>query len=561
MSQEFKKVLVLDDRLKVSDDIDFSVYKGASSKVHSVFPAQAASTSQISFNIQVPSELTVISREAMIEGTFTLNISGRRLLDKKLIDYGKTNALCPFPLQSMFSTSTVTINNSSVSQNTKDVMDIITRSHDRRYLSRYNGMTPTAFDTYFNYGDAVGSVNNPNGGYENANDNDLLPRGAFNVTLGGVTDAATAEDGTPKTMTLTVTVTEPLLMSPFTFCDPSVGNQGMYGVQAMNFNFTLGTVQHILKGITADNTVDGLTVTLKPPEPADFKLHFDFLTAPNSVLLPPRNIVPYYELPIYKSPTAAITNGASANITSPSIQLNQIPDKLMIGVRKIDRGVSDSISFLPINNISITFNNVSGLLSNSTPQDLWRMSVNSGSNQSWLEFSGKSNKGTNGSTIKTTGSLLMLDFARDIPLSEEYYAPSSLGQFLLSFNLNVTNNTGADIASSTYELFVCTMNSGFMALERGTTSVYTAVLTKADVLDASQGEDKTTYSSTRRMVGGNLMNFLQKALPKVARVAKAVSKEIDHPMAQNASNVLGALGFGRSGGGVSGGQRMSGHLL
>lgn len=559
MSQEFKKVLVVDDRLRVRDDVDFAVFKGASSKVQSQFSAVSASNSQVSFNVQVPSELTVIDREVILEGTVSLTIKGTAKAGKYLIDYGKGHALAPFPLQQLFSTSTATINNNSVSQNTQDVIEAINRFHDRRWLARYNGMAPTAFDTYQNYSDAVNADNNPNGSYNNVADNDLYPRGCFPVNI----DGNTLGDGaTEKTITLTYTVREPLLLSPFIYSDPSTENQGFYGIQNLNFIFNVGNVANVLRGV--DNSVDGYTITMNSPENGDFKMYFNFLTAPNSILLPPRNVVPYYELPRYKTSVGAIS-AVGGQVSSPSIQLNQVPDKLLVFVRKQNKGALESNHYLPIENISINFNNVSGLLSSSQAHDLWKMSVKSGSNQSWLEFQGSAVSHTSSyagdaQIVSTSGSMLMLDFAREIPLTEEYYAPSSLGQFQLQFNLQLGNNTGAPIASGAYELVIITMNSGMFVCERGTSATYTAVLTKADVLDASQGESRMSYNQARRMVGGSLLGFLKKALPKGARVAKAVMKEIDDPRAQKGAEVLGALGFGRSGGGRSGG-RMASHLM
>ena len=42
--------------------------------------------------------------------------------------------------------------------------------------------------------------------------------------------------------------------------------------------------------------------------------------------------------------------------------------------------------------------------------------------------------------ISTIGSMLVLDFAQVIQLTDEYYAPGSLGTFNLQVQLDVTNN-------------------------------------------------------------------------------------------------------------------------
>jgi len=559
---DFKKVLVLDDRLRVKDDMDFAVFKGARSNTTHISSAQSATTSQISFNLQVPSELTIVDREIIYEGQFTLQVSGIAKAGEYLVDYGHGHALAPFPLHQMMSTATATINNNTVSMNVQDVLEAINRFHDRRWLARYNGMTPTAFDTYQKYSDALEAVNNPNGSYNNVADNDLLPRGCFPVSI---VDNNLGDGATTQNVKITFKVREPLLLSPFIFADPSTENQGIYGIQNLNFIFNLGSVSNLLRGV--DNSTAGYTTTLLDVGASDnFKLYINYLTAPNSVLLPPRNVVPYYELPRYKSRIADITAGATETVSSPSIQLNQVPDKLIVFVRKQVKGVQDSNSYLPINTISINFNNVSGLLSSSRQNDLWKKSVCSGSNQSWLEFSGKAVSHTKAyagaaEVVNTSGSLLVLDFGREISLVEEYYAPSSLGQFQLQFELNVENNTGADINNGNpYELVIITMNSGMFVTERGNSATYTAVLTKSDVLDASQSAPSISYSDARRMVGGSVMSFLRKNLPKGASIAKNLLGAVDDPRAQKASKVLGALGFGQSGGGRSGGV-MDSHLM
>jgi len=593
MSQDFRKVLVLDDRLRVKSDVDFAVFKGASSKVESTFTSISASASQITFNIQVPSELTVIDREVLLEGTITLAITGTPALNRYLVDYGNGQALAPFPLQSLFTTSTATINNNSVSQNTSDILTAITRFHDRRYLARYNGMTPTAYDIYQNYSDAVSTNNNPNGSYSNATDNDLLPRGAFPVIVSSTPPDAVSpavypsppvvgDGATPQTVYLTYNVREPVLLSPFLYCDPEKENQGMYGIQNLNFIFNIGSqnVQRNLRGVNSQDKVSYVSnISLYGVKSQDFRMHMTFLTAPNSVLLPPRNVVPYYELPRYISAVSGtIADGSTGDLQSPSIQLNQIADKLIIFVRKLDssRTSTSTDSYLPINSISINFNNVSGLLSSADAHDLWKMSVKSGSNQNWLEFSGEAVKynpsfppapAAYNPIVGTSGSMLILDFAREIPLSEEYYAPSSLGQFLLQFRVNCSNNTGAPVNNTTHELVIITMNSGVFVCERGTSATFTAVLTKQDVLDASQDESsRMSYSSARRLIGGKFdaMNLLKGALPKGAKVAKVLLEQSNNPKAQTAAKVLGALGYGYEGDGrgfgISGG-RMSSHLM
>lgn len=570
MSQDFKKVCVMDDRLDVSSDIDFAVFKGAQSKVESSFNAISESTSQLTFNVQVPSELTIIDREVILESTYTIVMSGTPNNGEFLFDYGNGHALAPYPVHQSMTTATSTINNNSVSLNVRDVLPAILRMNDRRYLARYNGSCPVAYDNYFSYDDAVDTNNNPNGSYNNTSDMDLMPRGAFDlVSVGGNTIGNGVD---PRIVTIKFKTFEPLLLSPYIFADPKKSNQGFYGIQNLNFIFNLGSPDRIIRGV--DNCIAGAKATFALSAVENSKLHFNFLTAPPSVLLPPKNVVPYYELPRYvkqADEVSGLADGATTKVSSQSIQLNQVPDKLIVFMRKKESSsnYNDSDSSLVIDGISINFNNVSGLLSSAKDIDLWKMSVKAGSNQTWQEYSGKANSYVGGASqqIPTVGSYLVLDFAKDIPLSEPYYAPSSLGQFQLQFDLDVKNQTGAALADP-YELVIITMNSGLFVCERGTSATYTAILTKQDVLDASESAPRVAHSDMRRMVGGGMFGDLlsmgkamaMKHAPKLASAGKHLLAGIDHPAAQIASKALGMAGFGASGGGVVGG-RMASHLM
>ena len=173
-----------------------------------------------------------------------------------------------------------------------------------------------------------------------------------------------------------------------------------------------------------------------------------------------RNTVPYYELPRYIT-TKTIPAGIQTVITN-TLQLNQISDKLIIFVRKplASQTTATADYFLPIKGVKVNFNNQSGLLSNATQYDLYRYSRKAGSNQSWQEFSGYAWKadpaGGSGSQVKTSGSMLMINMAEDLQLTEDWYSCSSIGNFNLQIELQVDNNVGA----GDYEIVLITVNSG-----------------------------------------------------------------------------------------------------
>jgi hypothetical protein len=579
---DFQKVKVLDSRLAVTDAVKYQVSKGGQNVTCAQFNAISQTTSSHTYNIQVPSEQTLIDRRVMWQSTIEFVVSGVPKLGEYLVNYGLTEAFAPFPLHELCSVMTATINNNSVSINIRDVLPAILRCNDIRELNAYNGMTPVQFDTYKSYADAVGANNNPLGSWVNVADNDLIPRGAHPVL--SITGNTIGDGVATRTVTIQAQFTEPLLLSPLIFANPQSNAQAFYGIQNLNFVFNIGDTKRFwrtAKAITDAQQYNSAPYSVTLSSFTNSRLLFNFLTPhPSDALVNPRNVVPYYELPRYLTTSqTSISAGQSSNLTTSTLQLNQIPDKLMVMVRKpmSSQLWDDSDSCMVINSVSINFNNQSGILASAQIQDLYRYSRDAGSNQNWYEFSGQAFRNSvaggnyspsvpNGYRLWTSGSFLMLDFAQAIQLTEDFYAPGSLGNFNLQLNLNVTNNSDEAIAP---EICLITMNSGLFVCERGQSSVFTGILTKQDVLDASQMRPYTR-GDVRRMVGGSFLDTLKDIGSALGNVALNVApKLIERAVGLGASGggaSGGALGMGLSGGemmdgdGISGGRRLARHM-
>lgn len=587
-SSDYTTVLVKDDRIgNIRDDIKYAVMKGGQTITPTPYKAISSGTSSITFNVQVPSQETIISRELMLKSTCKLQLTYRNNTGAALPAYADAQtffnavmgygggasappnracALAPFPQHQLFSVMTSTINNTSVSINIRDVLPAILRFNDKRQLSQYNSTAPIMYDTYGNYQNAIGAVNNPLGSWGNSADNDLNPRGSW------VLDAVEAGDGAVFPLTLAAgasvnlnikfTTAEPLLLSPWIFANSPYSNQGFYGIQVCNFVFNIGNASRVWRDTSPANSVNLTSCTLL--EVTDSTLLFTFITPHPSELLSARNVVPYMEMPRYLTQNLnAIATDATATLNTQTLQLNQVPDKLIVMVRKrMDlQSNGDADCFLPITKLSVNFNTNAGILSSASQQDLYKACVRSGSNQSWYEFSGYANSGNSGTAtgkVITSGSCLILDFGTEIQLIDEFYAPGSLGSFNLQMQIDVKNNTGADIVNNTYEICLITLNSGVFVTERGTSQAFTGILSKAQVLEASAGETYTR-SDVQRLVGGGFFDGLKSVASKVkdfvapvakalAPVAKVALSSMPDPRAQVAAQALGALGAGQSGG-------------
>ncbi|MFM7980785.1 MAG: phage major capsid domain-containing protein, partial [Candidatus Fonsibacter sp.] len=96
-------------------------------------------------------------------------------------------------------------------------------------------------------------------------------------------------------------VTEPLLLSHFIF-GPGYGKQGFYGIQLMTFAMVMngGSANRAWRSATGYYTLD-LRSTATVVSFEDSQPIFQYITPHASDMLGPRNVVPYYEIPIYNT--------------------------------------------------------------------------------------------------------------------------------------------------------------------------------------------------------------------------------------------------------------------
>lgn len=565
MSADFEKVLVKDPRLDVTDTIKYAVIKGGQNVTNSKFAAVSASASQLVFNVQVPSEQTIIDRRVLLRATLKVSVTATSGLANNIVCYGVNAALASFPLHQCFDTLSATINNNTVTCNIKDVLPAILRLMEDDDLIWHNGMTPAFNDITASYSRQdplfdYSYLSNSNTSLWAASDNKRFHRGCFPISSN-----PTGFFGVTGTNVITYIVTEPLLLSPFMFSNTKSNNQGFYGIQNMNIVANLNDGRRCFRGPTPGvktflkpsgtgaGVAEGITAVSIDMWSVKPELLFTFITPHPSDLMPARNIVPYYELPRYinggqpilTAATSVLGSGAITMTASEAkfqaIQLNQIPDKLIFYTRlKSDianQPWGQADVSLPIQSISINFNNNSGILASATTQELWQMSKNNGVNSSWPEFLGYGTSANYDgasdisgglplvSYVPLSGSYLVLEFGKDIQLTEDFYAAGSLGNFNLQCTINVNNNTGyAPANSEEWELIVITMNSGVFVCERGTSATYTGILTKQDVLDAS-AQEYYTHDDVKRLVGGGFFDSIKSGLSSLAKKGLKMGKE------------------------------------
>jgi hypothetical protein len=557
---EFKSVLIEDNLTGLlSSEISFGV-ESAGKANYQQFNSTSISNSSMQFNAQVPNQSVVIDRTLLLSSTvyFTLQYAKVPVNDYAF-SYGFDSGFGPYPLNSLFSTISATINNVSVNANTQDLLACLLRLNDNPLISETNTSTASLPDLFYNtYNNGVGASNNPLGGISQSSyDAVYFGRGSLPLKVlkvvhninGGGTDSDLQSTSLLDTWTIqcSVNLIEPFLaLSPFT---NNAKNQeaGFYGINQISMNINIDTTMkrfwrdaraEILPNV--NNSTPEYLTSISPGainynngiafENAKLLMRFVSMT-PDQIrrLGSSRNCVPYMEFPRYLSVSsqnslipgvipATLNAGiitqpiiSSTTLTSSNIQLSVVPDRLIIGVRvpMSIQNATNTDSWLPITKCVVLFNSNSGILSSATVSDLYKLSRRNGTSQNYFEFSGiaSNNDNVNFSMvggyqpIYTTGSLLVLDPVRDFSL-DDWLSNSSSGAFNFQIQLTVENTYEFPVQP---EIIIITQQSGIFSTTEGVSATEVGILTKEVVLSTRMNEKPESMlleSEFDRLVGG-----------------------------------------------------------
>ena len=373
MSADIEKLAVFDSRI-VQNRPKYAVQKGALSLTNAPFNAISATSSQHTYNIYVPSENVFVDRAVEWTSTCFLQQTVTYTGDAQTKYFVANNAGLPlwvpaidwalpaFPLNSLCSTLTATINDTTSVINSQDVLKEVLRLTDYK-KNRLQRTCPTMLDKYQCYDDGYGATNSPLSGYASltdyaeptngqfpqlsftAADGSALQEGQYYTSLGAVTARplvatvgvyqvinslpclATAENNGvcngPFTFFFKFTSTEKLVLSPFTFSDVHEWDTGLFGINNIQLIMNLqsaptrlvrssgmrfatqATAQAGGGGATSQRLasgVSGVVVAYNSAVAGSFQqsvVNVQFLTPSLDVPLPPKSVVPYLEFPRY----------------------------------------------------------------------------------------------------------------------------------------------------------------------------------------------------------------------------------------------------------------------
>ena len=573
MSSELSTFLIEDPRIsRITSDIHVAVKDGPASCVIQGYPTNSNSASTTLFNVNVPSENTLVDRNIRVQGTIqcvmelTVGATAIPLASLQIVP-------SVFPLNQALQSASLTLNNAKVTVQSADVLNIITKQYHQRFLSKHIQTTPSMVDKYYAKAvDAMGD-NKPSGwgsGIDNAEkDSDTVGRADSNISYVVYTSAGVAVAGdlavaTTYYVEISLEVNEPILGMPtLEFKEDESSYLGINNLELVlqynDFKNVFNVNQEVVMAFTGGVKFGTQASTLFLKDDARIMARYISLHPSQYAKLSAKNVLPFDEFVAYKTTLSLPADGVGVDSAMTNvISMRQVPDKIYIVVRPQYRSQkaywSNNLCY-PISQVNITFNNKAGLLSEMDSYSLYQMSRRNGSQQSWSEFRGVVRNG-NGETYNSLGSIIVIDPVRDLGLSD-MLSSSSLGQF--GFQAIVTCKPMESILNSelgNIELCVLANYGGVMVTERGSSATMSGLLTKSAVLEAKEkGAGMVDYEDVENLSGGNLA---KKGITSLGEVLKRNKGAIGKAVGKVAENVLG--GSKMSSYSTSGGSKLSKYM-
>lgn len=533
-------VSVRDPRLDIDFQKDYVALKGSLVNSCQQFSATNFSSSSCQITCNPPSRNIAISRLVFKRMTFTVTITGTNTSGGPLL---VQNYYAPrfMPLASVTTAEQITINNATITQAPmSQYAPTIWGWYQNDYHNRFGqySLFPSMLDQAQAYSDTAQTARNPLSKYsDQALDNS---RGGYS----GMVVTSNPNSGT--TAVLTLTVTEPILLSPLVAGDMSNFTAAFCGVQNMAYNCTFGNFARLMSiqqdqgtGAGGSINITGVTATL-----TGASLLFNYFT-PDPINPIPRSMeTSFFSLVSYPSQyqQGNVNPGNPCSIPMQSIQVSSIPRRMYIFSR-IDDSLqtaftSDAYLGLPetVNPLTVTWNN-NQFFAQYTSQDLYNMSVKNGLQMSWSQFN------------KHTGGIICIDFGTDLGLMSDE-APGTLGNYQLGLQCQFVNRSNV---AFTPTMYVVVVYEGVFNIVDGNCSQMIGVLSREDVLNA-RPNDNITYANSKDVFGGNFFSKIRSAFGKVNDFVKKnqlISKGlalIPDPRAQAVGQAAATFGYGTSGG-------------
>ena len=524
-------VLIQQELINVNDKPYYGVLDGGSRCTWITEVTDSFSNNGFNLNAPPPNLNTYIDRHVRLRVPIRIEFSGTCPVGQKLLQSG-FDALRAFPISSNIETLTLTLNNQKDSIDLGDMnLALLRYNTDEKLRNGMNTTSPSMLDQAQQYSMLTSSVANPLSSYIDATYGSSVPRGAFPYS--DFSNNTSTDETAQTTGFIETTLVEDIYLSPLIF-GTNYSQKGFIGVQTFQLNVTWKNNLARMWSHSNDSGVIFSSVNvIFTDRPGGL---FKYVTPPLYQSVPDYVNYSYTQIQKYVTTLGNYSIDQQRREPSRSIRLNSIPQKMYIFARKrnADLTFTDSDAFFSIENISIQWANYSGLMSNATKQDLYKMCVENGLNDSWASWCGENMYNFSGSDeeqINGIGSVMCIKFGKDICLQDDE-APGLLGVYDLRYDVDLHNRSGEELTFP--ELYTIIVSEGVYTIYNNSSYAQIGVLSRDDILDVKQKRDKNDLISTyqiQQLAGtGNIFSDIGSKLKKlvtkknIRKVANTIRK-------------------------------------
>lgn len=555
----------------------YPVLKGANEVLYKEFTTQSVSQSSISFSCPPPSQNVYTDRRVHLQLPVRVTLTATGLDPNVLIVNPNQFCLRSYPAQKALDTIQMTLNNQSMSINIADSLSALEHFNIDRKLRAIDYSKCPTYGTGQSqeFADLFAATRSPMSLYGDGLD-DLAPA-AFPFTVVSQTNDNAGVGVSTAVSVVDFVTTEPLFLSPLYWGGFDDDASAFYGLKTfdMTLNFLnrganrMIAIDQVSNGVPLpaaswnaqmqfNNFAGGFSYDTNQP-----KLLFQYLTPQMSDKAASMQQVlnyPYFQVERYPTDLPVVAAGTSSRASSNNIQLNSIPSKLYVFMRKRNADLSinpfSTDTFFKIDGMSIQWGNRNGVLASASDRQLFDLACKNGFQGSWAAWSGdKMNKpalaavgglgfGSAAEQYSGLGSIIALD-PLDLGLSD-MDAPGKLAQLMIQVQLDYTNVSSQDIQPTMY---IVVVSQGLFSIYNGQASSLIGVLTSEDILNSHKqtGQALITYADVRRINGGNFLSDVKNKLSSIwAKVSPYIKKGFE--VVKTVAPLLPLVGLGEQGG-------------
>lgn len=521
-TSDLKKVAIYEPRLKINNQREWVIIKGGQTVTTTVYPATSYSNSYFNFTTNPPGKKNVLDRHVIIQVPVTLTFTGPGDATTNLMIQQGRDAFRSYPIATVTASLTARLNGFPVTIESNKFVHVLENFHSKiDVMNTYQSIYPNMTDTYQNYSDGDVSNKNPLGSY--SDNSSQIPRGAYDITI---------TNNTNTSATVNAVIYEQIVLPPFLFDDSQAG--GLTNLDTLEFNFVLDTNLWKIWSRSESNTVPLTSLSVVFGNPS---MLLNWITPRDTQLVPDKVRYPYFQLSRYIQSNVTgntpILPNTSYTASSQVIQLNSIPKKIYIYVKQSDQVINQSLNlsvnstdtYFKIDNISISWDNLDGILSGSQDVNLYEMSVNNGINYDFVSWRGyTTNYGTvvppNNNKIGLKGSIVCLCPGVDFGLRNSQ-AEGVLDK--INFQVTVQFRNINQTKSLIPDLCVIAVYDGYLDIYNNSAKAVIGAISNEDVLTTPITYD-ISYHELQKVYGGDFFSKLRDTGSKMFKGIKDVNK-------------------------------------